>query len=240
MRSSNVRLKDTVCTIGGDGIVKIEMDNGGVRENKLVTIDQYIAALKDNDENFEFPLFPVGLRKIAKKGKTTVIAIEYPELKMPEIRYRSNTYKNVAIPRSVWISRLTDAPGLKYKLINTYIFALDMPLIGERQKLYDWPFPNFSVSFQNICWGNDTNIQPFIKEGVPLGNYASLMSMYFSASANDDLGWKMRFSAFANSSDMTAILKELGTLSVFPTNALQPESSGINNFDEAFNRMLNR
>lgn len=228
MASVADRNQDLACVFHQDGTVSIETMHNNMKQSKIVSVESVIAAIKSEEDSYDFPLFPAGLRKIKKDGRRTTIAIEYPEMKIPEMRYRNSTYKDLAIPRSVWISTLNNIANNKYTLALTHIFALNMPLMSENQQLYHWPFPNFSVSYGNICWGNDTNIDRFKKEGVTLNNLSSLMSMYFSANANDDLGWTMN-----SRWDAEERFRNLANMTVFDTSLLVPCTDNPSTFSQA-------
>lgn len=177
------------CTIYNDGFVKVKEKIGDIETLKTISFESFIEAVNIKGEKFSLPLLPFGIRKIAQCGHTVCIAIEYPGT-IIDFNYRGSIYKDIPIPPSVWIHLTKANSEGQYSLIKSHLFSLDMPLLSESQKMYKWPFPNYSRSFGNVCWGNDQNIKDFTKnKGRPLANYTSLYSMYFSASANDDLGW---------------------------------------------------
>jgi hypothetical protein len=182
---------DTVCTIKRDGTVNIKTEHGGARISKVVSVEAFASALRSDTEELELPLFPTGLKKYKKSGDYLVVALEYPEALIENVRYNGQTY-NMVVPRSVWIHWLSSKNGSTdvYKIQKSWIFALDMPLLSESQNLYKWPMGNWSLDYDKVCWGNH---EPYheIQQNCKLANISSLYSMYFSSDFNDDLGWDL-------------------------------------------------
>jgi hypothetical protein len=180
---------DTVCVIKGDGTVSVSTTDGGIKKAKIVSLEAFSQALRSDQESFELPLLPAGIRKYKRSGDYLVIAIEYPDQIIPEFTYNGNNYA-VPVPRCVWLTLLSlnNNSVDTYRIHKTWPFALDMPLLSEEQNLYKWPFTNWSLGFNNICWGSHESFRT-IRDSCKITNVSSQYSMYFNANANDHLGW---------------------------------------------------
>lgn len=181
--------KSAYCTINNDGTVSVDTIIKGVRTTKMVSLENFSQALASDREKLELPLFPTGIKKYRSQGDNLLIAIEYPETVISNFRYKSDIL-SIPVPKCVWLTLLRNIPGKvdAYKIIKTWPFALDMPLLSESQTLYKWPFTNWSLSFNNICWGNHESIN-VLRQECKISNVSSQYSMYFNAIANDHLGW---------------------------------------------------
>lgn len=180
---------DTTCVIKQDGTVSISTVDGGIKKAKIVSLEAFSQALRSDQESFELPLLPAGIRKYKRSGDYLVIGIEYPDQIIPSFTYNGSDYA-IPAPRCVWLTLLSlnNNSVDTYKIHKTWPFALDMPLLSEEQTLYKWPFTNWSISFNNICWGSHASFRA-IKDNCKLTNVSSQYSMYFNANANDHLGW---------------------------------------------------
>lgn len=184
--------KDIVCHIKGDGTVSVLVEEAGIKTAKVLSLETFCNTLKYDNERIELPLFPNGMRKYVMDGDSLVIAVEYPERVIENFKYLDETY-SIPAPKSVWIFFMGRINGSdQYRVHKVWPFALDMPLLGESQMLYKWPFPNWSLSHGSICWGNDPSARELMRS-CKVANVSSFYSIFFNARANADLGWDLDY-----------------------------------------------
>lgn len=195
------------CVIDDNGIVNVELEEAnGIITSKIITFEDLRESINIKSGNINLPLFPRGLRKIRKEGDTVVVAIEYEPCIMPEVITNSK-YKDVPIPGSLWLHRLKDLGSGKYAIRKSAIFALQGSIMTGMEKLYHWPFTNYSASY-GICWGSDSNYRN-IANKTTLMNLGSIYGLYFSTRFNNDLGTEVNWRAMNGSEESRGSISSL-------------------------------
>ena len=179
--------------VNDDGTVNVHIkDNSGAMSTRIISFSDLVNSFQSDDLNLELPLFPRGLRKYKAHGQRTLVGIEYPPSIVQKVHWREDgqTYENIPTPGSVWLTLLSNNTDGTFRIIKNNLYAVDaFGLIDENTTLYNWPFPNHSLSYSSgVCWGNDKNFER-IKNNATLSSLSSLYSMYFSAKFNNDLSY---------------------------------------------------
>lgn len=231
-------MEDIKLDITSEGLVNVDCSGqNNAKVKKIITLDTLANILKTDEDIMNLPMFPMGIRKYYKRGSRTLVAIEYPATIMKEVSFGSDgkKYKDIPVPRSIWLYLLSEKEGRTdtFKLLRTNIYSLKLPLLGENDSLYQWPFPNHATDYgSGVCWGNDKNAKA-IGNNCTLMNLSSLYGIYFSSGFNNDLGWKMDCGTESRSGN--TLLKHMSGKEDFETSWLL--TSG-NSFSQAVKALI--
>jgi len=184
-----------VFKISDDGNVSMDIDNpNGSTTTRVVNLDDFTNAFVMDQENIDLPLFPRGLRKYKTRGDRALAVFELDTGIVHDVTWNQSDnnnqadFKNVPFPNSLWFVSLGILPNNKFTILKVNVVATNcLGLVNERSKMYEWPFPNHTISY-GVCWGSDRNFER-LKTSCSLSDLSSLPTIYFSASFNDDLGY---------------------------------------------------
>lgn len=169
---------------------KIFQNLGGLRNEKIVSIDTLTGVFKSLDQTINLPLLPLNCRKYLKKGQTVYMFLEYPEAVIDTFKHHRRAMKNLTIPRCLLCVRMTDHGNDQFSLQSTSFFALKEPMLNnEDVELYWWPFCHqYHAYMGDICWGTNKAI-PDMKKSMTLFAASGIHNMFFSSDFTDDYGW---------------------------------------------------
>lgn len=185
-----------------DGLCNIEYKaTNGRRVKKLTDLDTLVAMFSSMKNISETPLLPFGCRKIITTEKNDLILIETPQKIASEMKYGSQIFTDVMIPRALWVFYVKKQSDGKRTLYKANIFTLDsLSPFSMTMPMYEWFLNNHGMGYYGICWGSN-NIQKIIDGDY--ANFTSLTSVYLSSIFNDHLP-----PASTRSSDFYALLSD--------------------------------
>lgn len=172
--------------VSTEGLCNIEYAAAnGKKVKKLTDLEALVAMFSSIKNTSETPLLPFGCRKIVTTEKNDLIMIETPQKVVPEIKYGNQSFKDVMIPRALWVFYVKKQNDGKRQLYKTNIYALDsLSPFSMNIPMYEWFLNNHSFGYYGVCWGNN-NIQRIVDGDY--ANFTSLTSVYLSSVFNDHL-----------------------------------------------------
>lgn len=188
-------------------IVETEVTKGnGEIERKCVSLESYIAALKnctEKEEEFihlgQLPYGYVDSKISISELSTFSVVVQLPKDIRP-IMYYEGVYQ-VPFPSLFMYFNVIES-----KVVESKCFAA----VGDETKLYHYPFGNVH-SNGKICWGNMNLPKVQTLEEVNV-----LVSMFLSSDTNDDL-----FSTNQVGMTQRALIEEIKVLKEFPVEKLR-------------------
>ena len=179
---AEIEIKDQLLakmTVGGASKIVPLVDVANALSN-IITVD-------------ESSWLPPNLVFLKRNGGNVGAVYFFPE-QIKTMRYgseRASDYQ-IRVPPSLFFFSLTALKGDKFK-INKMAAALLADYNFGTGKLYQWPFPNSSLTYSpGFCWGSDNIAKRMYEDGATLEQLPILYQRFFDNTANDDLGWKFR------------------------------------------------
>lgn len=171
-------------------LAKMTVD-GASKIVPLVDVTNLLSNIITVDESSWLPPNLVFL----KRNGGNVGAVYYFPEQIKTMRYGSERVSDyeIRVPASLFFFSLTALKGDKFK-INKMAAALIPNYEFGSSKMYQWPFPNSSLTYSpGFCWGSDNVAKRMYEgEGATLEQLPILYQRFFDNTANDDLGWKFR------------------------------------------------
>ena len=157
----------------------------------LVDVANLLSGIITVDESSWLPPNLVFL----KRNGGNVGAVYYFPEQIKTMKYGDDraTGFDIRVPPSLFFFSLTALKGDKFK-INKMAAALIPEYNFGVGRMYEWPFPNSSLTYSpGFCWGSDAIAKRMYEgEGATLEQLPILYQRFFDNTANDDLGWKFR------------------------------------------------
>ncbi len=172
--------------VSNEGLVNIEYKSANGRKTKKLTdLDTLIAMFSSMKNTSETPVLPFGCRKIISTEKNEMIMIESQSKIVHEMKYGSQTFNDVMIPRSLWVFYVKKMNNGEKQIYKANIYTMDsLSPFSMNMPLYEWFLNNHGQGYYGICWGSN-NITKIINGDI--SNYGSLISVYLNSVFNDHL-----------------------------------------------------
>ena len=181
---AEIEIKDQLLakmTVGGASKIVPLVDVANLLSN-IITVD-------------ESSWLPPNLVFLKRNGGNVGAVYYFPE-QIKNMKYGSGDRPadfTIRVPPSLFFFSLTALKGDKFK-INKMAAALIPEYNFGTGRMYQWPFPNSSLTYSpGFCWGSDAIAKRMYEgEGATLEQLPILYQRFFDNTANDDLGWKFR------------------------------------------------
>lgn len=171
-----------------DGYAELEIEENGVKENKIIDIDDLHSVFKDNVDYDSGDLGiwgdgAIAVKRLISRGNKHYVIVDAIN-PVVTVSYRGKTIKNMKFPSLLMGVHLTNN-GKRFKVDKhkTFILAHENMIVKDSDPLYVYPFTNvWENSMGRICWG---------QIGVPdLDNFSQaigVLQMFLQGDMNSDL-----------------------------------------------------